>query len=73
MNERQPVEYQIGEHIQMPKEQFENGEYAKNDWVVSDINDEVVFIVQHWYDKNEKWISSCHTGIFKKDLDYSKR
>lgn len=67
------TEYQIGESIQMPKEQFEAGEYAKNDWIVSDVNDEVVFIVQHWYNEQGKWCGAVHTGIYKKNLDYSNR
>lgn len=71
--ERKPQEYQIGEQIEMPKQQFEALEFVKNDWVVTAVNEEVVFIVQHFYNKDGKWSGANHTGIFKKDIDYSKR
>lgn len=67
------IEYQIGESIKMPQEQFECSQYAKNEWIVSDVNDEVVFIVQHSYDEKGIWTGAIHTGIYKKMLDYSNR
>jgi hypothetical protein len=59
--------YKIGDTIRMPKLQFEASELKINLFIITDMNDEVIFIKQDYY-KNGKVVMTTHTGIFRKDL-----